>query len=279
MDHKSLQYGKERIIQDVLITSCESKQAKDKIIRHSKGEKITLKDVLEILQLENYTSKTLQNIYSTMKNVHYAHYDKKKSGSKGGKPKAASESSSVQNSNSTSTSGKVCFRCRKPWSKEHEKGCPAKQAKCNVCGLMGHYGKCCKRAGNFPSKNKSSTGDKKKIHVAGNEYYDEDGNLKERVSAHMLSTRFGKKEFLIEFGIGKDLDSMDKKLILKLDTSSDVNAINWKTFKELFPDVELQQSNVVLENFDSMCVQPAGKFKCFLHWKSRRYRIDMDVMS
>ena len=120
--------SKERIIRDILITGCESKQAKDKII--CKGEKITLKEVLEILQIEDSTSKTLQNIDSTMKNIHYARYDKKKSGCKGGKPKGtgASGSSTMQNSNSTSTSGKVCYRCRKPWNKEHNKVCPAKQA-------------------------------------------------------------------------------------------------------------------------------------------------------
>ena len=44
--------SKERIIRDVLIVGCTSTQAKDKIIR--KGEKVTLKEVLEILQIRLY---------------------------------------------------------------------------------------------------------------------------------------------------------------------------------------------------------------------------------
>ena len=95
----------------------------------------------------------------------------------------------------------------------------------------------------------------------------------------MLSNQTGREEFLVQFGIGKELDSINKKLILKLDTGSDVNAINWKTYKELFPDVELKPSTVVLQNFNTTCVCPVGTFKCFIHWKSGKYRIDMEVMN
>ena len=42
----------------------------------------------------------------------------------------------------------------------------------------------------------------------------------------MLSTAKGRLEFLIKFGVGKDLDSINKKLIIILDTGSDVNATN-----------------------------------------------------
>ena len=67
---------------------------------------------------------------------------------------------------------------------------------------MGYYGKCCKQAGNFPKK--------KSVHIAratDDVFYDEDGNIWERVPAHMLSIAKGKKYFLVEFGIGKELDS------------------------------------------------------------------------
>ena len=67
----------------------------------------------------------------------------------------------------------------------------------------------------------------------------------------MLSTTKGKQELVIEFGCGKNLDSMDKKITMKIDMGADVNAINRKTFKTLFLDVQLQPSTVVLKNFDS----------------------------
>ena len=239
----------------------------DKIIR--KGETVTLKEVLEILQVEYSTSKTLQNIDSSTKQVYYAQYDKKKSGSKGGKPKRTRAAGSPTMQNSNSTSSKVCYRCRKPWNKEHNKSCPAKNSQCNVCGQIGHYGKCCKKAGNFPGQKKPPTGEKKMIHVASlaeNEFYNEDGNIRQKVHNHILSSQTGREEFLVQFGIRKELDSIDKKLILKFDTGSDVNAINWKTYKELFLEVKLKPSTVVLQNFDSSCVHPVGTFKCFIHW-------------
>ena len=126
--------SKERIIRDVLIVSA-STQAKDKIFR--KGEKVTLKEELEILQIEDSTSKTLQNIDSTTKSAYYAHYDKKKSGSKGGKSKDSNGSSvngTTQNSNSTDSTGKMYYRYKKLYSNEDEKSCPAKNAKFNHCG-------------------------------------------------------------------------------------------------------------------------------------------------
>ena len=123
----------------------------------------------------------------------------------------------------------------------------------------------------------------RKQHIAGahepaDMYYDEDGNVRTRSSQYMLSTQKGKHELIIEFGCGTDLDSMDQKIALKIDTGADVNAINKTTFKKLFPNTKLQPSTVILENFDSSYIQPMGKFKAFLHWKGKRYRVDIEVM-
>ena len=63
-----------------------------------------------------------------------------------------------------------------------------------------------------------------------------------------------------------------------MDTGADVNAFNQTTFRKLFPDVVLQPSTVILENFDKTMVKPMGTFKCFLHWKGKVYRIQAEVM-
>ena len=80
----------DRIICDVLIVRCNSSRAKDKIIR--KGYAIALKDVIDILQLEESTSTTLTTIGADQKSMHYTHYDSKKKGFKGGKAKTTQAS-------------------------------------------------------------------------------------------------------------------------------------------------------------------------------------------
>ena len=69
-----------------------------------------------------------------------------------------------------------------------------------------------------------------------------------------------------------------RNCFLKLDTGADVNSINRKTYEKLFSDAELTPSSAILENFDKSLVRPLGKFKCFLRWKKKFYRIDVEVM-
>ena len=76
-DACGFQDSRDRMIRDILIVGCNSTSARDKIVR--KGEKITLNEVIELLQVENSTHQTLQEMNSTTQKVHYASYDKKKS--------------------------------------------------------------------------------------------------------------------------------------------------------------------------------------------------------
>ena len=77
--------SKERIIRDVLNINCSNEKVKDKIIR--KGHEIKLEEVIGILQTKDSTQRTLQEMNSETKKLHFASYDKKKSGSKGNKKK------------------------------------------------------------------------------------------------------------------------------------------------------------------------------------------------
>ena len=134
----------DRIIRDVLIVGCNSNHARDKIIRQ--GEAITLNQVIEILQTEESTHSTMQQIQG---------YDKKSTGSiyyqtyesRSKKSKVSNE----QNSSSSPTrSKKKCFQCGEPFSRQHMKECRAQDVTCNGCGIKGHLKKCCKKSGNFP---------------------------------------------------------------------------------------------------------------------------------
>ena len=175
----------DRIIRDVLIVGCNSNHARDKIIRQ--GEAVTLNEVIEILQTEESTHSTMQQIQSYDKkstgSIYYQTYD-----SRSKKSKVSNE----QNSSSSSPTGskKKCFRCGENFSRQHMKECRAKDVTCNGCGIKGHLKKCCKKSGNFPKdsnrqNNQSSSTGPGKMNIASTlphteaDFFDEKGVLKE----------------------------------------------------------------------------------------------------
>ena len=234
---------------------------------------------------------------STMQKIHYASYEKKKSKDTGEKQKfqsnsnLSSSSSSRQKQDSTG-SQKLCYRCKKSFTKGHEKVCKALNAKCNACGIVGHLEVACTKSGNFPQKSSSSKfqkpGSTGRMNIASAvkepalqaDFFDEKGLLKEYQpkSMHVLSGTSNDKPIMIEFGCGLTPLSFDRKLTLQADTGADANAINKKTFNEVFPNVELEESTYVLQNFDKSLIKPIGSFGCFLRWKGHKYRVKFEVM-
>ena len=174
----------DRIIRDVLIVGCNSNHARDKIIRQ--GEAVTLNEVIEILQTEESTHSTMQQIQSYDKkstgSIYYQTYD-----SRSKKSKVSNE----QNSSSSPTGSKrKCFRCGENFSRQHMKECRAQDVTCNGCGIKGHLKKCCKKSGNFPKdsnrqNNQSSSTGPGRMNIASTlphteaDFFDEKGVLKE----------------------------------------------------------------------------------------------------
>ena len=171
----------DRIIRDVLIVGCNSNHARDKIIRQ--GEAVTLNEVIEILQTEESTHSTMQQIQSYDKkstgSIYYQTYD-----SRSKKSKVSNE----QNSSSFPTgSKKKCFRCGETFSRQHMKECRAQDIICNGCGIKGNLKKCCKKSGNFPKdsnrQNQSPSTGPGKMNIASTvsqvDFFDEKGVLKE----------------------------------------------------------------------------------------------------
>ena len=231
---------------------------------------------------------------STMQKIHYASYEKKKGTGKKQKfqsnSNVSSSSSSRQKQDSTG-SQKVCFRCKKNYTKGHEKVCRALNAKCNACGIEGHFEIACKKSGNFSQKSSSKfqkPGSIGRMNIASAvkepalqaDFFDEKGLLKEYrpKSMHVLSGTSNDKPIMIEFGCGLTPLCFDRKLTLQADTGADANAINKKTFNEIFPDVELEESTYILQNFDKRLIKPIGSFRCFLRWKGHKYRVKFEVM-
>ena len=176
----------DRIIRDVLIVGCNSNHARDKIIRQ--GEAVTLNEVIEILQTEESTHSTMQQIQSYDKkstgSIYYQTYD-----SRSKKSKVSNE----QNSSSYPTgSKKKCFRCGETFSRQHMKECRAKDVTCNGCGIKGHLKKCCKKSGNFPKdsnrqNNQSSSTGPGRMNIASTlphteaDFFDEKGLPKQYI--------------------------------------------------------------------------------------------------
>ena len=250
--------------------------------------------MIEILQLEDSTRQTLSEMTSTMQKIHYASYEKKKGTGKKQKfqsnSNSSSSSSSRQKQDSTG-SQKLCYQCKKAYTKGHEKVCKALNAKCNACGIEGHFEAACKKSGNFPKKSSSKfqkPGSTGRMNIASAveepslqaDFFDEKGLLKEYQpkSMHVLSGTSNDKPIMIEFGCGLTPLSFDRKLTLQADTGADANAINKKTFNEVFPNVELEESTYVLQNFDKRLIKPIGSFRCFLRWKGHKYRVKFEVM-
>ena len=290
---ESCDYGdsNDRIIRDVLIIGCNSDKAKDKIVQQ--GEKIKLQEVIEILQLEDSTRQTLTEMNSTMQKINYTSYEKKKSKGNKNKQKFQNNSNGSNSSSSgqkqTSTGpGKQCYRCKKPFTQGHEKVCKALKAKCDGCGIVGHYQIACRKSGNFPQKANSNYNSTGRMNIAATvrgtpseaDFFDEQGLLKEYQPKNMnvLSGTSSDKPIMIEFGCGLTPLSFDRKLILQVDTGADANAINKKTFDQLFPEVELEEPSFCLQNFDKRLIKPVGSFRCFLRWKGHKYRVQIEVM-
>ena len=194
----------DRIIRDVLIVGCNSNHARDRIIRQ--GEAITLNQVLEILQTEESTHSTMQQIQGYDKkstgSIYYQAYD-----SRSKKSKVSNE----QNSSSSSPTGskRKCFRCGEPFSRQHMKECKAQDIICNGCGIKGHLKKCCKKSGNFPkdsnrqnNQSSPSTGPGK-MNVASAvpqaDFFDEKGLLKEYNPQHPQYQHTGSMYVLKKF--------------------------------------------------------------------------------
>ena len=177
----------DRIIRDVLIVGCNSNRARDKIIRQ--GEAITLNEVIEILQTEESTHSTMQQIQNYDKkptsSIYYQTYDSRSKKSK--------NPSNEQNSSSSHTgSKKKCFRCGETFSRQHMKECRAQDITCNGCGIKGHLKKCCKKSGNFPKdpnrqNNQSSSTGPGRMNIASTlpqaeaDFFDEKGLPKQYI--------------------------------------------------------------------------------------------------
>ena len=135
-----------------------------------------------------------------------------------------------------------CMRCGKP---EHQSGqkCPAKNAKCKDRHKIGHFHKVCQSKKRTKRANLVQT----PPHDDDDTHINEIGvrqpnparvNMLKTVN-HIEATKRPQRKHL-KFPITKHpKGSYKHHIVVRVDMGADVNCMNKKTFKELFPEVEL----------------------------------------
>ena len=100
------------------------------------------------------------------------------------------------------------------------------------------------------------------------------------VQSHMLQTMstnlqkiLEKSKLMLEFPIRLHYKDIDQKILLKVDTGSDINCVSLGTFQRLFLNKQLNRSILLLENYANSPVSIIGKFTAFIRWKGKVFHV------
>ena len=221
--------------------------------------------------------------------MNFAVYDHRQNKGKSNKSKCTSGKNVGQNNSGVQTSSNnnhpsrkppgmegKCMRCGKP---EHQPGqkCAAKNAKCKECHKIGHFYKVCQ------SKKRARKANLAQIAPQSEQdtHIDENGvrqpnppmvNMLKIVN-HIGATS-GSQEKHLKFPINVDPKGPYKhQLVVRVDTGADVNCINEKTFKKLFPKVKLSVCPHEIQNFGNSVVDISilGQFRTYLQFRGEKY--------
>ena len=191
---------------------------------------------------------------NTKPSVNYVRYNKKRN-IKGGK---ASQQQSLEKfhrsgsspsntkldaSGKLQTKGLICYRCGKGRHQPDQKY-GAINAICNKYGKKGHFAVICQRGKGFSCSSRSAhvveTSSGASTSQTEPDFYTECGQPI-YVQSHMLQTMSTKSQkipekskVMLEFPIGLHYKDLSQKVLLKVDTGSDINYISLGTFQRLF---------------------------------------------
>ena len=233
------------------------------------------------------TQKSLSQMSNTKPSVNYVRYDKKKK-NKGGKPsqqqtlgKFHGSGSSTSNNKPDAnrkfqTKGKICYRFGKARHQPDQK-CGAINAICNKCGKKGHFAVICQKGKGFSCSSRSAhvveTSSGTSTSQTEPDYYTECGQpiFVQSPMLQTMSTKsqkiLEKSKLLLEFPIRLHYKDLNQKVLLKVDTGSDINCISLRTLHKLFPNKQLNRSTLLLEKYGNSPVTIIGKVRAFIRWK------------
>ena len=296
------QQAEERAIRDAIFIGMNSQQARDKAINlmNEEGKEVTVEFLMNHLAVEdgNTQHKFLSQINSSS-SVNMIAYDHRQNRGKSNRAKQPNGRNGAQNKSRVQTSSSTtqpsikppgmegkCMRCGKP---EHQQGekCAAKNAKCKECHKIGHFYKVCQ------SKKKTTRANLAQIAPQAEQdtYYnpqtkqdtciDENGirqlnppmvNML-KIVTH-IGTTSGSQGNHLRFPIDVNHRGPYKDhLVVRVDTGADVNCMNEKTFRRLFPKVKLSVCTHEIQNFGNSTadISILGQFCTYLQFRGEKY--------
>ena len=238
--------AEERTIRDAIFLGMNSQQARDKAINlmNEEAKELTVEFLMNQLAIEDCNAQhKILSQFNSSSSVNFAAYDHRQNKGKSNKSKHTSGKNVGQNNSGVQTSSNNNHPSRKP--PEHEPGqkCAAKNAKCTECHKIGHFHKVCqsKKRGRRANLAQIARQSEQDTHINENGVRQPNPPMVNmlKIVNHIGATR-GSQEKHLKFPINVDPRGPYKHhLVVRVDTGADVNCMNEKTFKKLFPKVKL----------------------------------------
>ena len=285
------QEAEERAVRDAIFIGMNSQQARDKAINlmnEEEGKEVTVEFLMNHLAVEdgNTQHRFLSQLNSSS-SMNMVAYDHRQNRGKSNRSKNSSGKEREQNKTRVQTSSSTtqpsrkppgmegkCMRCEKP---EHQQGekCAAKNAKCKECHKIGHFYKVCQSSKRTRRANLAQATPQ---HM-DDTHIDECGFIQPnppvvnmlKVINHTGTTNGTQ---CLKFPIDVDPRGPYKHhLEVRVDMGADVNCLNEKTFRKLFPKVELSVCSHNIQNFGNSTadIYILGQFHTYLQFRGRKY--------
>ena len=291
--HFPNQAAEERAVRDAIFIGMNSQRTKDKAINfmnEEEGKEVTVEFLMNHLAVEDGNSqhRFLSQLDSST-SVNMVAYDRRQNKGKSNrsrnsngrereqnKSRGHNSSSTVQTSRKPPGMEGKCMRCGRP---EHEQGekCAARHAKCKDCHKIGHFYKVCQSSKRTVRTNLAQVTPQEE---KDNTFIDECGYTQPappvvnmvKIVNHTGTTKGSQGQ--LKFPIDVEFRGQYKHhLEVRVDTGADVNCMNEKTFRRLFPKVELSVCPHSIKNFGNSTadVYILGQFHTFLKFRGRKY--------
>ena len=270
-----------------------SQWARDKAINlmNEEAKELTVEFLMNQLAIEdcNAQHKILSQLNSSS-SMNFAAYNCRQNKGNSNKSKCTSGKNVGQNnsgaqgsSNHSQPSRKSpgmegkCMRCGKP---EHQPGqkCAAKNAKCKECHKIGHLQKICqsrKRGRRAHLVQTAPPQNEQDTHIDENGVRQSNPPMVNmlKIVNHIGATK-GSQEEHLKFPIDVDpREPYKHHLVVRVDPGADVNCMNEKTFKRLFPKVKLSVCPHKIQNFENSVtdISILGQFCTYLQFREEKY--------